>query len=776
MNSDGPHFTLRPRIKRWTDGTVWTNWSRHEAYLRSQPKWRPHQIDSVAEESLRIISRTTPLARPEFQCRGLVVGYVQSGKTANFTAVAARAADVGYRLIIVLSGIHDSLRNQTQRRLQRELVDVGVNWMLLTSDEGDFQEPPIADGFAATGTVLIVAKKIVPILERLNRWLQQLDDRLREVPLLVIDDEADQASINTRGNRRDPSVDDDAAVAVAAQADAESPSRTNGLIRDLLRRCPRATYLAYTATPFANILIDPGAFDHQGGDDLFPKDFVIQLPRPEGYTGTEELFGVTSQHRHVLREVADSDVRFLKSKPRKRGEPLAALQSLELPQSLCDALLTFALVGAIRRMRGQVNHPHTMLVHVSQLQKDQIRIGAAIEEQLRAWFNHEQAEPGIIRGMMQSTLLDLGDVSLPAGSDEVLREAAQNLARLQVVVLNSTTGDELEYEAHPDRQLVAVGGNRLSRGLTLEGLTVAYFLRTTTMADTLLQMARWYGFRAGYDDLIRIWTTNGIAQWFIELSLVEQSLRDAIVALNKAGRRPDEMAIRMRAHSQLLLTSKSKSRMLELAARSWSAESPQTILFPLSHTTALERNLELADELIRAHPPTRAAYGGALAYDVPAIDIASFLRRYEGHPNSVAFQGEELADWIMERSVVGELTTWTIFVANPERDRQVVLGGRPYGLVKRSLTGHEAIGILTDPRHEGVDLFGGPEHYRTGTAFNARAMREDRPPQQGLLLLYPLDPEPLQAKSRAVLGVALSLPRTSDDGRAFVVNRGLTHA
>lgn len=771
MKSEGhTHFTLKPRIKLWTDGTVWANWSRHEAYLRSQPKWRPHQVDSVAEESLRIISRTTPLGRPEFQCRGLVVGYVQSGKTANFTAVAARAADVGYRLIIVLSGIHDSLRNQTQRRLERELVDVGVNWIKLTDPESDFLEPPVADGFGATGTVLVVAKKIVPILERLNRWLGKLEGKLSDVPMLLIDDEADQASINTRGNRRDPSVDDEDVN------DEEGPSRTNGLIRDLLKRCPRATYIAYTATPFANILIDPDAFDNKTGEDLFPKDFVIQLPRPDGYTGTEELFGVTTQYRHVLRVVGDNDVRSLKPKRRKKGEPLAVLAPMELPQSLCDALLTFALVGAIRRLRGHEGKPHTMLVHVSQFQKDQIRIGSAIDEQLRAWFNHEKAEPGAIRGMMQSALIDLGEVSLPTDIDEVLREAEKNLARLEVVVLNSTTGDELEYEERPGRQLVAVGGNRLSRGLTLEGLTVAYFLRTMTMADALLQMARWYGFRAGYDDLIRIWTTNGIAQWFVELALVEEALRDSITALNKAGRRPDEMAIRMRAHSELLLTSKAKSQMLELAARSWSAESPQTILFPLRDAGALERNLELADELLRAHPPTQAAYGGTIAYDVSANEIASFLRHFEGHPNSVAFQGADLADWIIERSVAGELTTWTIFVANPQRDRQVLLGGRPYGLVQRSLTGNEAIGILTDPRHEGVDLLGGAENYKTGTAFNARAMREDRPSEHGLLLLYPLDPEPLQAPSRAVLGLALSLPRTSDDGRSFVVNRGLMNA
>lgn len=761
-------FALKPRLESWSDGTTWTNWSRHEAYLKSQPKWKPHQIASVAEESLRIISKTTPIGRSSFQCRGLVVGYVQSGKTANFTAVASRAADLGYRLIIVLSGIHDSLRNQTQRRLNRELVDTGLDWITLTDETTDFHEPPIADGFASTGTVLIVAKKITPILKRINQWLGRLQGRLAEVPVLLIDDEADQASINTGGNRRDPSIDEE-----TAPDENTAPSLTNALIRDILNKVPRATYIAYTATPFANILIDPDASDSQVGEDLFPKDFVIQLPRPDGYTGTEELFGVSAQGRDVLRPVDAADVKALKSRQRKKSEAVEARGPLALPESLSDALLTFALVGAIRLLRGQSGKPHTMLVHVSQLQRDQMRIGAAIEEQLRAWFHHDQAEPGVLRKMMESALASLGLVELPAAEEVVFNEAVSNLARLEVVVLNSTTGGELEYDERPGRQLIAVGGNRLSRGLTLEGLTVAFFLRTTTLADALLQMARWYGFRTGYDDLIRIWTTDGIAQWFVELALVEDSLRDSITALNKAGRRPDEMAIRMRAHSKLLLTSKNKSRMLTEDARSWSAENPQTILFPLHDADALERNLQLASALVRQHPPTHNAHGGAIAHDVPAEDVALFLRRFEGHPSSIAFQGAEIADWITERAVAGELATWTVFVANPQRDRQVLLGGRPFGLVQRSLQANESIGILIDPRHEGVDLYGGPENYRSGGGYSAKAMREDRPATRGLLLLYPLDPAPLRAPTQAVVGVALSLPRTTDDGQLLVLNRGL---
>lgn len=763
-------LTLKPRLALWTDGTDWANWSRHEAYLRSQPKWKSHQIASVAEESLRIISKTTPAGRAEFQCRGLVVGYVQSGKTANFTAVAARAADVGYRLIIVLSGIHDSLRNQTQKRLDLELAGVGGDWISLTDETNDFHEPEVADGFASTGTVLIVAKKITPILKRLNQWFGKLEGRLADVPVLVIDDEADQASINTRGNRRDPSIDTE-----TAPDDDTAPSLTNALIRDILKKIPRATYIAYTATPFANILIDPEASDSKVGEDLFPKDFVVQLPRPDGYTGTEELFGTSAQGRDVLRPVDPADVKALKPKQRRKSEAIVARGPLDLPQSLADALLTFALVGAIRLLRGQSGKPNTMLVHVSQLQQDQLRIGAAIEEQIRYWFHHENAEPGVLRRMFRSTLIGLGTVELPCAEEMVLEEAVTNLARLEVVVLNSTTGDELEYDAKPGRQLVAVGGNRLSRGLTLEGLTIAYFLRTTTLADALLQMARWYGFRAGYEDLIRIWTTEGIAQWFVELALVEESLRDSITALNKAGRKPDQMAIRMRAHSKLLLTSKNKSRMQTDDARSWSGENPQTILFPLYDRDLLERNIDLASGLLRQHPPTQDAYGGAIAHDVPAEDIALFLRRYEGHPNSIAFQGAEIADWILERAEAGELVNWTVFVANPQRERQVLLGGRPFGLVRRSLQANESIGILIDPRHEGVDLHGGPENYRSASGFNAKTMREERPVSQGLLLIYPLDPEPMRAPTQTVLGLALSLPRATDGEQRFVVNRGLRH-
>lgn len=729
----------------------------------------------MATESLRILGKTIPVKRQEFQCRGLVVGYVQSGKTANYTALAARASDVGYRLIIVLSGIHDSLREQTQNRLNNELVRIGDNWTTLTDRNNDFLIPLNPDGFAPGGTVLVVAKKIVPVLLRIDNWISMVGNRMKDIPLLLIDDEADQASVNTKGNRCDATVSDIDVTEEKINPDS-APTKTNALIRSILNRCPRATYVAYTATPFANLFINPAACNREVGDDLFPRDFVVQLPRPDGYTGTEELFGMAAAERNVLRTVADEDVLHLRRKRRKRGSPIYVQQEEPLPQSLCDALLAFCIAGAIRIHRGISGKPHTMLVHVSHLQKDQIRIGESIETQIRAWRMSEEVQPGSMRNSLHSVMEDFGKVSLPEGvkEDDVITTAIHVLRTLEdVSILNSTTGENLRYDERPACHLIAVGGNRLSRGLTLEGLTIAYFLRTTSTVDALLQMCRWYGFRSGYGDLIRIWTTQGIADWFVELAIVEQSLRDSILRLERAGKRPDQMQVAVRAHSHLMLTSTVKSRMAAESGRTWSAQCPQTILLPVSNTPALRRNLLATEELLSRHAPTVERFGGAIAFDIPAMSIIDYLYEYQGHPDAIAFNSNDLADWISRRAEVGELVRWTIFVASPDRERKTMLGGRSYGLVKRRSTGTSGIGILVDPRHEGVDLPGGPDIYRKGDSFNVHAMRVSRPASNGLLLIYPLDPMPLHATAETVIALAASLPHTGDEQELYLVNRGV---
>ncbi|WP_081077756.1 Z1 domain-containing protein [Burkholderia stagnalis] len=769
-----------PQRPVWTDRLAdsWQCWKRLEELLRSDPKWEQQQVDSMAAESLRVLQYLPdPKTSSYFQGRGLVVGYVQSGKTANYTAVAARAVDAGYRMVIVLSGIHDSLRNQTQNRLERELIGNRDNcpresgcqeWITLTTPTEDFKVPD-GDILQSTGPFLVVAKKNVPVLQKLDQWLESSALYLDNLPVLIIDDEADQASINTKGNRPlDAAVgdedDDDESLA---------PSRTNGLIRSILKRTKRAAYIAYTATPFANILISPEAVDRNVGDDLFPKDFVIQLPRPRGYTGTEELFGVSAQGRDVLRTVAEEDVKALRGGRRRRKTEIVLEQAADtLPNSLADALISFCLAGGVRILRGIVGKPHTMLVHVSQRTADQSRIADAIRDQLDLWREAERQGQRleVIFGPVWDGMK--AGIDTPADDETILKTSVGVLRELVVLELNSVTGENLEYDEKPGRHIVAVGGNRLSRGLTLEGLTVSYFLRTASMCDTLLQMARWYGFRRGYEDLIRIWTTDGIARWFSELALVEQSLRDSIIALARAGRRPDQMAIRLRAHSDLLLTARNKSGTALSQQDSWSGEHPQTVLLPLSDAGKLKTNLALTNRLIEKVFPTTRCHGGILARDVPSDTIATFLRSYQIHEDIVVFRNDLLADWIMGRSAVDELTDWSVFVASPGDGRPAILGGLKVGLVRRKRTSSESIGILTDPAHEGVDLFRGPDAYkRESGAYDAEAMRAARPATQGLLLIYPLDPEYLGVPhEEPIIALAMSLPQTSDAGTTWIVN------
>lgn len=770
---------------RWTNklGDRWERWSSLSSYLLDVQQWPLTQIESVASESLRILSLLPdPSVDEPFQGRGLVVGYVQSGKTANYTAVAARAADAGYRLVIVLSGIHDSLRNQTQRRLERELVHCsGLHakvkfeqpWMTLTSSTEDFKSPPL-ELLDQKATFLAIVKKNTLVLQKLDAWLAAAaaESRLEGIPVLVIDDEADQASINTRDNRpSDPTVEEESTDEDAGP----KPSLTNDLIRSILTRARRASYVAYTATPFANLLINPEAVDRRVGADLFPKDFVIQLPRPIGYTGTEELFGVSAQGRKVLNIVPPGDVDLLKAKRKRLNkEVVIGLDPLPgIPESLADAVLTFCLASAVRNARGMTGLANTMLVHVSQLTSDQERVAHLIEEQIDLWCDARRQGQDI-ELLLFVPIWNEMKVGLTSVPDEalLLKDAVRVLHSLVVIRLNSIAGEDLEYDTKPGRNIVVIGGNRLSRGLTLEGLTISFFLRTASMCDTLLQMARWYGFRLGYEDLIQIWTTDGIASWFSELSLVEQSLRDSIIALGRAGRRPDQMAIRLRAHSKLLLTARNKATTATTTIDSWSGEHPQTVLLPLSDPSHLQRNVEAAARLLHNLGTWRPVVGGLLARDVEPEFVIGFLREYRGHEGAVTFRPNALADWIAERCASGELTDWSVFVASPSAGRTQILGGTEIGLVKRRRVGVESIGILLDPAHEGVDLPGGAACYRRPSGeYDAEAMRSARPPTQGLLIVYPLDPGYMGVDgSPVVIALALSLPHTSDFATKWIVN------
>ena len=267
-----PTGVVAPAVveRPWYDGPKPGDrcWPALAEYLKAEKGFDDDAIDSLDRASTKIVAHLPCPGSGRFAGRGLVVGYVQSGKTTNYTAVIAKAADEGYRLFIVLSGLHNNLRRQTQARLDDQLYELNHDlWIQLTSKLEDFGSPTAGADALLTGThrVLCVVKKNAKRLRSLRRWLNGASRAtLANCPVLVIDDEADQASVNTS---------------------AEDRSKINGLILQLLNDAPRSAYVGYTATPYANLFIDPS------GEDLYPRDFIIDLERPRGYFGPEMIFG-----------------------------------------------------------------------------------------------------------------------------------------------------------------------------------------------------------------------------------------------------------------------------------------------------------------------------------------------------------------------------------------------------------------------------------------------------------------------------------------------------
>ena len=497
------------------DRSEWYYWPSLRQYLLTRKGWPNPSVQSLDRETdkiLRLLAK--PNQQNPFDKRGLVLGYVQSGKTANYTALIAKAVDSGYRLIIVLAGTDNGLRLQTHRRLKKELVGsmdingvplppMGKQWFEFTRDdlEGDFK-PGYVNTAALQGSqpVLLVIKKNCSVLRRLLSWLENAsEEAMRTIPLLVIDDEADLASVDTRGSYQteDESLPDD----------YEPPSVINGLIRNLLSKFTHKAYVAYTATPFANVLIPLDNYDPRVSDDLYPRNFIANLPKPHGYFGAEELFGETDDTSgesglDVIRIISDDN--------------LNDLQQRRIPLVLEKAILSFILAGATRAYREQKDFPATMLIHTNLRISEHQQLTAAVDEkfiELRDEWRYAKD------GGIYDRLKELWDEDFRQIINEQYQKEMINFEDLkshintffesvQVKMINSASGEVLDYEAEPNLKAIAIGGNKLSRGLTLEGLLISFFARRSTQYDTLMQMGRWFGFREGYEDLTRIYTTS----------------------------------------------------------------------------------------------------------------------------------------------------------------------------------------------------------------------------------------------------------------------------
>lgn len=762
----------------WYQGALDTDpcWGAFRRALAA--KGRESQIPTLNDASDTIVRLTpNPSGEPR-SGRGLVVGHIQSGKTTNFTAVAAKLADRDYRMVIVLAGIHNSLRQQTQERLIKDLTaEIPGRWFPITGVDGDFdlinlkknssgpaKQDAVAYLSAQGKTSLLVVKKNATVLRKLHRWLDKPSARqaLQNARVLVVDDEADQASVET--------------------------ATINPLIRQILRLCPRGTYIGYTATPFANVFIDP-----KDSDDLYPRDFIYPLPQPENYFGAEVLFGRDvpdldkddEEGLDVIRIVPD-ETEFLL---RPRGKDDLADFYPTMTAELRDAIRWFILATAARRHRGDTGSS-SMLIHTSfqtvvheryqplitrELERLQASLAANDPEliaELRSFWNHETSRvPADRFDLVRSTF------------DEIELLLTDVVADCQIIIDNSRSDARLQYADDETYTVIAIGGNTLSRGITLEGLVSSVFLRPTNTYDTLLQMGRWFGFRIRYEDLPRIWMTDGLRRAFRHLALVEHEMRQDMAVYELQGITPMEAAVRIRTHPALRVTAKmgaaAPSRISYAGARL------QTRFYRRWDQSWLEKNWAAAETLVtdalRYGKLEELPKSGFLIRDVKVGEVCNFLSAYGIVPDQADMNTEQLLTYIEHQNLEDDpqLLRWNVAVIGGDGGSiEFACRTVPPSIRAPYKDGGEVADIKTlmSKADLVVDVQG---LSRTEARAMSEAVLKERRIEdpdlrgKGLLVLYPLDRvgEPQTEKSAEVresmnaasnpLGLALVFPKTS---------------
>lgn len=746
-------------------------WPPLKAYLLKKG-WH-ESIEDIDTSSSLVVSRLHPPGLAEIRTRGLVVGYVQSGKTANFTAAIAKAADRGYRMFIVLSGLTNSLRNQTQLRLEREVVVLNpAKWLTLTLGDKDFNgKMPVKVDYALNPgpKILVVLKKNPAVLRRFLEWFSGGNPTLlQQCPVLVIDDEADQASVNTSKNEERRTV-------------------INSLIMRVLRCSPKSAYVGYTATPFANVLNEPPK-----GDNLYPRHFILSLPRPKKYFGPERIFGRDRIHAEeddseidgldVIRAVTEDEAVRLKS-------GLDAFQP-EIVGSLKMALRYFWMATAARLFRETTIDFSTMLVHTT-LRTDAHELYAEELARVRQEFLGElKSDLSRIKTELEEQW-DEESLRLVAKKAECSRpqvkfrelfpyfERAVEVTR--IIVDNHRSTDRLDYsDANKGTVYLVVGGNTLSRGLTLEGLVVSYFIRTSTAYDTLMQMGRWFGYREGYEDLPRIWMTDELCENFFDLATVEADFRREIRRYSWQ-KTPAQFGPRIRTHPSLGITSRLKMQAAIHSEVNYGGERPQTILFKHLDSAWLSANISATRELISTMAgingvsAERSKAGQLVFLDIPAAAVVDFFKSYRFHDRNRELSSELVTKYIAEQQKDKKLILWNVVLlgrAEKSNGGFMTQEGE-VGLIERSkMPSSDATSANIKTLMSKVDIVADLPVDKAHASMDEEqlfALRKEKYPDHGLLVLYPISrnskPKPNAEKNRKpleavddMIGLAIVFP------------------
>ncbi len=552
---------------------AWRYSEGYEKYLKSE-KWHPTVVQSLSDVNTKILGHLQdPLSEGIWNRRGLVIGHVQSGKTANYIGLVTRAADAGYKFIIVIAGIHNNLRKQTQERIDegfvgrssdpeaREIIGVGFTDAdypypaTLTNIYKDFNKQTAdqsgwsIDDFSKP--IVLVIKKNVSTLTSLQRWLKELntkgDGKISDVPMLMIDDEADNASINTNKEDLDP-------------------TRTNSMLRKILGMFDKSCYVGYTATPFANIFINPEAYDDEAREELFPRDFIYCLDAPTTYFGPEKVFLEDGSSGTILETIQDAED-YLPFSHKKDFE------IVDLPPSLYDSIIQFVLVRTIRNLRGHQNKHCSMMVNVSRFVAIQGTVRdfiSAFVKTLKEAIKANYAMPDeVSRNNEYMARIECMFHRQFGDCESVWTTVKASLFttfdHLRLFLVNSKSDEALDFRKYEKDGVgltaIAIGGLSLSRGLTIEGLSVSYMYRNTRMYDTLMQMGRWFGYRPGFEDLCRVHLSEDSINWYAHISDASEELRQQIKQMRKDDLSPKDFGLYVKDHpDRLLVTATNKMR------------------------------------------------------------------------------------------------------------------------------------------------------------------------------------------------------------------------
>ena len=779
-------------------------WERFEQYML-QDKCMPMNVvssmDRVSDEIVDLLGDPTRGDNESEQRRGLIIGDVQSGKTINYSGIICKAVDAGFRTVILLTGTTNDLRQQTQIRIDEAFVGVDSNLMneeankLTPIGVGKFNPDPALRPIAFTTAakdfnknaakqlsmtlsqgqgerpMLFVIKKNTSVLNNLLEWIQkhnQNESSKINNSVLMIDDEADYASVNTK-------------------AINEDPSKTNALIENLLNIFRFSSYVGFTATPYANIFIDPATDEEMEHEGLFPKDYIYALDAPTNYIGARNIFPANSKYHNILRDIEDAEDYYpIKHKKDHNFEVVS--------NSLRDAINTYLIANVIRDLRGDTTTHRSMMINVTRFVNTQKMLHRAVREHVA----DIKTSIKIYAGLAPNEALKNDHINAlfvvyekEYGSSEFTWNQIQtNLFNSVMPILVQVAhggGDDLDYSLYPEGlRTIVVGGQRLSRGLTLEGLIVSYIYRNSMAYDTLMQMGRWFGYRNNYEDLCRVWMDSVSQAWYAFICEATDELLAEVRIMRDKGATPLDFGLKVRNDPgvPLIVTARNKMRTAQEKVINV-ALSEKAIETPLLYNDPVKNNINLSAvlNLIATTNITKfdRQYG---AKNIDKTHILELLNNIEVPVSNVRFDPIAIHTFISQYAG-NELDKWDVVLISGKGAPYEIKNGIsitqsdrsfdiPTGDAIRISKKKSRIGSPSDPKFGlteiQIEILKNRGEYLTSDAY----FRIQRHP---LLMIYLVNPTKDKSEDydrladfegRPIIGFGIGIPKLADAKTRYI--------